>query len=316
MPASSVRFEDVQPDPVLTSFAVQYGAGGGFVTDSVAPVMAVDSFNYKYPRYAADQLDADDKIEVAAGGRPNTTSFRLPSFVTGSVIRRALDSAIPLDGANLANPNPLASEEVHVAKIVHRIKLRIEKAVKALLDAGSYSASPSTKWDASGNTIEKNIDDAKEAFEVRAGVPATHVIMPRAIANVVKRDSNIRALRKETNSDLLKDGELPFQVFGLNVIIPGALENTANPGASQSLARLWATDTCYFLHVNPAISSDGSSLTTIAQVRWSATDAPWMALKWDEPHRSQFVKWVSCGIYQNEELVAPDALYLLTDCLT
>ncbi len=316
MPASSVRFEDVNPDPVLTKFAVQYGAGGGFVMDSIAPVLNVQSRNYKYPRYAADQLDTDDKIEVAPGGRPNTTSFRLPSFVTGSVIRRAIDSAINRDGVELADPSPLSSEETHIAKIVHRIKIRIEKAGKALLDAGSYSASPSTKWDAGGNTIEKNIDDAKEAFEVRCGVPATHLIMPRAVANVVKRDSNIRALRKSTNDNLLTNGELPFQIFGINVIIPGALENTANPGASQSLARLWATDTCYFVHVNPSISRDGSTLTTLAQMRWSAFDAPWLALRWQEPHRSQFVDWVSCGIYQNEELVAPDALYLLTDCLT
>ena len=316
MPASSVRFEDVQPDPVLTAFAVQYANGGGFVTDTIAPVLNVQSKNYKYPRYAADALDADDKIEVAPGGRPNTTSFRVPTFVTGSVFRRALDSALTRDGVELAGASPLASEETHIAKITHRIKLRIEKAIKALLDAGSASASPSTKWDAGGNTIEKDIDNAKEAFEVACGVQATHIIMPRAIANVVKRDSNIRALRKATNDNLLTNGELPFEVFGLNVIIPGALENTANPGAAQSLARLWATDTCYLVHTNPAISRDGSTLTTVAQMRWSAYDAPWMALKWAEPHRSQFVDWVSCGIYQNEELVAPSALYLLTDCLT
>jgi len=312
--AQNVRPYEIRPDPILTDWAVQYGTGADFVSDAIAPVMNVPWSEYKYPRYLADMLDQDEKVEVAPGDKPNSTTFRKPSFVTSSTFRRALDSQLNRE-IKLVGMGPLASERVHVQKITHRLKLRVEKSIKTLLDAGSYSATPTVKWDGTNPTIEKDIDTAKEAFELRCGVPATHLVMPRAVANVVKRDSSVRGLRKFQNDGLLLDGEIPSTIFGLNVVIPGALENTANPGLSQSLARIWTTDTCYLVHVNPAIGQDGETLTTVAQMRWAAWGTPYAAFTWPDAHLSKRVDWVSVDVHQNEELVAPFALYLLTDVL-
>lgn len=314
--AQNIRPFELRPDPVLTPWAVQYGMGPGFVADQIAPFVSVPWSEYKHPVYEADSLDQEEKAEVAPGDKPNRTTFRKPTFVTGSTVRRAFDSDINRENKLVPGGSPLGSERVHVAKITHRLKLRIEKAVKALLDAGSYTTTPSTKWDASNPTIEKDIDTAKEAFEVRSGVPATHIIIPRAIANVIKRDPTLRALRKFQNDNLIEDGEINSTVFGLKVVIPGALENTAAPGVTQSLARLWASDRCYLVHVNPGISADGETLTTVAQMRWNEWGTPFAAYRWEDPHLSRRVTWVSVDVHQNEELIAPKAIQLLEDCLT
>lgn len=317
MAQNNVRPKDIIPDPILTTWAVQYGVGGGFIHDQVAPVMNVQWPEYKFPRYTADQISREIKLTVAPGGKPSLYTHGKPTFVTGSCKRRALDGQVIREVA-LANRGPFASERAMVEKLTHNIRLDVENSVKTILDAASASASPSVKWDAASGTIaiEKNIDDAKEAFELLCGVPATHMIMPRAVANVVKRNSDIKSLRKGTNESLLIDGEIPDTVFGLRVVIPGAIQNSANPGLAFSSARVWSTDTVYLLHVNPAISADGETLTALSQVRYSEWDVPYAAYRWEETHKSQRVTWVSVDVHQTEETVCADAIYLLTDVLT
>ena len=116
-------------------------------------------------------------------------------------------------------------------------------------------------------------------------------------------------------TSLLIDGEIPDTVFGLRVVIPGAIQNSANPGLAFSSARVWNTDTVYLLHVNPAISADGETLTALSQVRYSEWDVPYAAYRWEETHKSQRVTWVSVDVHQTEETVCADAIYLLTDVL-
>lgn len=314
-----IRPKDILPDPVLTGFSVQYGMGDvGMAVDALAPLYSSTEENFKFPTYKADALDQDVKVEVAAGDKPNKIKRRLPTFTSKAIPRRALDDELP-DQAAATGRGPLVRQANRVKTLTHKLKVYSEKKFKALLDAagtGVDITATSVAWNAASNVvIEKNLDDAQEAFLLACGEPATHAIFPRIVANVAKRDPAIRALRKRTDESLLIDGSLPPEVFGLNVYIPGALNNTAAPGIAQTINRIWNDDTVYLIRVDPNFGGDGETMTSVGRAVWSKFGTPYAAYTWPDPHQSKRTTWVSVEAFLLEWTVCSDAVYRLTNVL-
>ena len=315
-----IRPTDLNPNFELTRQNVVYGAGGGFVADIIAPIVQTMNPNFKFPTYKADKLNQEIKTKVGPGGKPNEWRSTPPTWTEGSVARHALDAKINRE-LQLAG-GPLANAAAVAGTTTHNIRLGIEQRIKALLDVNASVSgkhdTPSVKWDATSGTIviEKNIDAGREAFLKLCGFEATHIVIPPDVAKVMKRDSTIRDLRKYTEPNLLLNGDLPPSLWGLGVVVPGALVNTANPGATASVARLWSTDSVYLLYVNPAIAGTGEALTAVAQYRWSQWGAPFAVYQWPEAHQSQRVDWVSVDVYQTELTVCADAIYVIDNVLT
>lgn len=315
-----IRPTDLNPNYELTRQNVVYGTGGGFVADEIAPIVSTMNPNFQFPTYKADALNVEIKTQVSPGGKPSQFRSTPPTWTQGSVNRHALDGTINRE-IMLAG-GPLASGAAIAGHLTHNLRLGIEQRVKALLDVNAgvsgKHAAPGVKWDATSGTIviEKNLDVAREAFLKLCGFEANVAVIPPDISKVMKRDSTIRELRKYTDPSLLVNGDLPPTLFGLRTVIPGALVNSANPGATASVARIWSTDSVYLLHVNPAISGTGEALTSVAQYRWSQWGTPFAVYQWPEAHQSQRVDWVSVDVYQTELTVCSDAIYVLDDVLT
>lgn len=311
----SIRPQELSPDPIITNFAVMAGQGGPFVMDLIAPVVPIDQA-YKWPTYPRAELKAPPEDAVGILGKPNKYRFVAPTWVNGQTTRHALDDEMSTELTLAPGNSFLQQQGARTAMLVHSLKMNIEKRGKALLDGGTYSANAVVKWNAASGTIdpENDIDIAKTAIEGRGGL-ATHIIIPPAVARAMKRAPKIRELRKDTDSSLLINGDLPPKLFNLNVIIPGALADSAAAGLAANVGFLWDTDTVYVLMIDPSISGNQEAFTALAQMRWASWGTPFQGYSWPDPHQSKRSTWTSVDVHQNEHLVADGAVYRITDCL-
>jgi hypothetical protein len=298
---------------------VAYGTGGGFVADKIAPIVNVTAPNFQYPTYKADAMNVEIKTEVGPGGKPNQWRSTPPTWTKGSVSRRALDGTVNREVQLFGGPR--ASTMAVAGSLTHSLRLGMEQKVKALLDVNAtlagHHAAPAVKWDAaSAVVIEKNLDVAREAFLLLCGYEANTIVIPPLVAKSMKRDTTIRDLRKYTEPNLLVNGDLPPNIWGLETVIPGALGNGANPGATAAVSRIWGTDSVYLLYVDPNIAGTGETMTALAQYRYSGWGQPYAVYTWPEPHQSQRVDWVSVDIFDTVLTICADAIYVLDDVLT
>lgn len=310
-----LRPTDLQPDPYVTEWAVEAASGPGFVAGEIAPVVPVMKKDFKFATYGNDELNDETETLAKAGVRPNRVRQQPPTYTETGCLRYALDDFLSDDILAL---NP-AMEQRRAMKLGHKLALGTEKRVKALLDAsGAAISTPSVKWDATSGTIviEKNIDAARDAHVLTAHGEATHIVIPADVARSMKRDATIRDLRKYTEAGLLINGDLPPVLFGLKVIVPGALHNSGNPKAdfSQTVARVWATDTVYLLTVDPNYDLD--SFTALGQAVYSEFGAQYAGYRWRDSHLSVRGLWLSAETYQREFLVSGNAITRIPDVLT
>lgn len=313
----SIRPSNLYPDPVLTQWVVAYGAGPGFFQDRIAPVVYVARQEFKYAVYGADQLNQEVETRVLPGEAPSLVRRAKPTFIPGTCERNALDDKLTDELVNSA-PNPIVLEQNRTLKLAHELKLGVETRLKALLDtSGTAENAPTTKWDAASGTIkiEQAFDSARETFVKKCGFEANLAVIPPAVSKVMKRDATIRELRKYTDPQLLVNGDLPPVLWGLPIVIPGALANAGNPMANfaQTIDRVWSTDTVYLLYVEPM--ADTQSMNSIAQYRWSQYGPAYAAYRWMDPHQSKRLRWISVENYQTEKVVCNDAIVRIPDVL-
>lgn len=317
MPTEAVRPKDLLPDPAITSWAVKYGAGPASDNARIAPLVPVARPDFKYATYKADELNDEVETVVAPGDRPALVRRFAPSYTPATAIRHALDDFITDEVAKQA-PNPMFLEQRRTQKLVAQHQLAIAKRIKAQYDAaGTAASAPSTKWGASsGTTIEKNIDDVRELLLPACGYEANSIIIPAAVARTMKRSAEIREIRKYTDPSLLINGDLPTTLFGLNVIIPGALHNSGNPKAdeTQTISRVWGDDTVYVCYLDPN-AADVEAFQPVIQARWQEWGQPFAGYVWRDPHQSVRGRWISVEIFQTEVTVAGAAVYRIPDVL-
>ncbi|MEO6323828.1 MAG: hypothetical protein ABIT01_19545 [Thermoanaerobaculia bacterium] len=315
--SDSVRPKDLRPDPWMTGFAVQYGSGGGFVADQIAPVFNVAAREFQYPIFKSEGVASEFESRVPASGRPNEIRRMKPTYLPGLAHRYALDDSLSDETrlGSLPQFTNLTSDAGRIKRIVTNLRLDADKRVRDLVVAATHSATPAVKWDAaSGVVIEKNFDDARILFELQCGVPATHVILPKRVKNWVKRDASVRELRKYTDPTLLIDGDLPPVLWGLKPIVPGAMLNTGNPDVAMTIGLdfIWGAKEAYLLHVNMDAANSQDVLTAIGQMRWGAYGTPFAGYSWRDAHQSAKKTWYSADVYQSEKTLCDDAMYKFT----
>lgn len=317
----SLTISDVAPDPVLTEIAMEYGDGaGGFAQDQLLPTRSVARNDYKYMTWPMRDFLQGSQYDSRRA--PGDTAKKITSvkgtWAEGQVNERTLKDDMPDE--ILANAaNDAAYEAAIVRKITNSLRLEIEIEVEAEInDTTSHtSANPAAKWNhATDAAIEKDIDVAKEAFLKQCGFEPTHIVIPPAIRYVVKRDDDIRELRKYTEGGLVSNGDLPPQLFGLQVVTPGAIEDTANPGQSASIARVWNSDNVVLIYVDMAAASDPTAMTSIMRFTSDAnTGTDWTAYTWRDPDPSKKTTWYRVETFDDIVSVS-DCIYIIEDILT
>lgn len=305
----------VLPDPVLTRLAVEYGTGGPFVADIIAPVAMVEKDLFKYRVWGREHSKLDVRSKRAPGAPAGRVTFA-GTFATGTVAYHSLKTDIP-DEVRNNDPNGDSLGERAVKVLVNKLRLRAENAIATLVEAATNTRmAPGTKWDNSG-TIRKDILGARETFRRQAGVYPTHIVVPPIVMQVIKNDSQILDLLKYTNGGLLANGRLPT-LEGMVVVDPGAILDTANPGAAVSIADVWDKDEVYYLFVDSAAGNDLSSgQTALRQVRSMATGGtPYSVRNWRDPDPTTNTEWFACECNQIELVITQDFILRQLDVLT
>ena len=309
-------------DPGLTNLAVTKGTGGGFASEVISPQVQVVKPSGEYHTFLGNEALTDDvETEVALDGSPHYVTLS-SSTDTYSATLHKLASRIPLLEEDTEDV-VVRQRQRKTNMLVNKLRIGREKAVKAIVqDSTSADATPTTKWDASGAEIEKDIDNAKEAFVKQCGVEANGILIPPHVSYPVKRDPSVRELRKYTEPGLLLNGDLPPVLFGLNVVVPGAINQTANPGQTAALARIWSDDTVILFYNEQDPGTDSHLLSAQFRVMLArgnelindGNGAPIRIRRYVDDERESEI--VEAAIWQDEELVSAIFGYHLLSVLT
>jgi len=316
----AVTITDVAPDPVLTEIAQKYGEGGGYAQDRLLPSRQVARDQFKFMTWPLRDFLQGSQYDSRRAPGASSTKVRMAkgTWDTGTVHERSLMDELTDEVLGNA-PNPAIYEEAMVRKIMNHLRLEIEVEIESLLtDTGTFAnAVPGVKWDATKDvTIEANIDAGREAFIAACGFEPNTILFPPLVANVVKRSTEVRELRKYTDPTLAQNGGLGPMLWGLNIVVPGALEDEANPGASADIKRVWAQDKAILLYVNPAAATDPQAMTTITRYYSDASPGtPWAVRSWRDPDPSTKKTWYHVETFDEIKLTAA-AGYILDDVLT
>jgi hypothetical protein len=290
-------YQDVRPDPMLTPIAQEYGTGGGFAYQSVVPVRPVGARNYKFGTWDfSTPLSNDVDARRMIGDSANEAKSPLMTYTEGTTQENSLKDKLA-DEIRNGSPNPAAIERHKIANITNKLNLGIESELKTALDAAANATTltGTAQWNNASAAIEKSIDDGMESFVAQCGFEANVIVIPVACWHIFKRDSTVRDAIKYTNPDILNGrGGIPKSVFGLEIVVPGALINTANPGATASIARVWATDKAYLMYVDMSAANDPEAITAAFLARYPGdAGVDWATRTWRDPDPTTKTSWYS-----------------------
>lgn len=299
------KVSDVLPDPILTRLAVEFGTGGPYIADLIAPVARVQADSYKFATFGREDIKADTKATRAPGVGAARVAFT-KSYTAGAVQYRSLKSDIP-DEVRQNDPNGDGLDARRVKVLTNKLRLEIEVTLAAILAAATKThTAPSPKWDAANATIRKDILAAREAFRKNAGMYPNVLVLPPNVANAVFNDDAILNLLRYTDGKILEGGaKRPIE--GMQVVVPGAIIDSANPGAAASIADVWSAKEAYYLYVDQTAGDDLAAMTAIRQIRSLATGGQaFVASRWRDPDVSAKTDWVSVEVNQNEHVLAQE----------
>lgn len=294
----------------LTNLAIKY-RNLAFVADILLPVVKVQKESDKYYIFSREELKEVD-THRAIGAPSNEADWDV-STGTYSCEGYAL-SKLVADRMVTNADAPIRPKITSMEKLMKWIMLGYEKRVMQLITGGSLtSVNPNPKWDGTSPTIESDVDGAKAAIRLAAGVEPNTICFNDQVKDVVKRDSTVRNLIRYTiagsgGQELLVNGDLPPVLWGLKVTLAMAAQDTAKKGQTESYSRIWPDDVL-IAYVEPAPSLDALSLGYTFRTTNGIVVRSWR----EEARRGEMVE---PEVIQDEKLVATEAGYILDDVLT
>ena len=318
----SVAFTDVNPDPVASGIVQSFGRGGEFVHNAVAPLRTVPGKKFRYGKWNfADMQSAHHETMMPDEGPANVREHRGFTWATGMCVAHGLiEKWSDTDRKESELMGMGAEHELAIWQdINHELGLGAEAEVKAALDAAANSTTMTTtmQWDDSSADILGTFDAAKLKFRHQCGLNPTHVIIPEDCWNVLINDATILGLTKYTQAGIIQDANagLFAPIRGIQPIVPTVLKNSANPGATASVAELWSDDKVYFLFLNPGAATNPKAMTSLFFAQ--SMTLPGMnvaADTWRPENKTSF--WTNYAVTLNRKLITqPEMILRLDDVL-
>lgn len=326
-------------DAPLSNYLGAYVPVGG-IADIVCPVVPVKRRSDKY--YTWDKaafLRANDDQRRARGTRPRVVE---PTQSVNGYLAVEYELATLIEDGDLANTdNVLRLEQAKATYLAGLLAVGREKRVAAALrlaaNSGQLGTSGTTlsgtnQWDNASFTaanLQANINTGREAIRSATGYDANYIVIPKAVAKVVSQNTSIQTLIQYqggieyVNSGQLPGGDsrsgdnqtryLPSRLFGLNVLEPGMVENTAAEGAAFSAGDVWGKDV-RLLYVNPGppMMEVPSAAYTFRSTEYGT--AGWNVRRWrEEGTRGNYI---GTGIIDVELAVATDMAYVIAAAIS
>lgn len=265
MPYNDVRA--VHYDRPLETLSIDYHPRGliGESVFKVVPVQHESDLYYKFNR--GDRFRMIDTTR-ADGTPAREVDF---AFTTDGYVAEARAISVKLTDREMRNQDQELQLQLSKVRGAQDLLLldQERKIANLLADSTQFAAANQTnigalaanQWNNSSysGSIEQTLDVAKDAVRLQTGgAMANQLVLPKAVALVVKRDAKIRELIKYTHSDLLVDGDLPMKLWNMDVLIPQATQNTGIEGNTDNLSDLWGK------HAWVLYTAEAPGLTTLS----------------------------------------------------
>ena len=304
----------INPKVIKEAFS-SYRAKYNYIADEILTLVPIKNRGGLYKVYDRFSLKPEDDIVGDSGAKIVEDTIRDVTMGSYSVIERGFTAFIKdKDRENLDEAGLFDLVQEKVGGIKEKLLLNKEIRVASLINGSGNSTTPSTKWDGSNPTIEKDIENAIEAFENSAGIAPNMIIIPKAVWKVMKLDSTLRDVwkiipatadkEKIKLSSLLK---ILFENFD-KILIPNSKKDTAKKGKSASYSDIWTNDTVILLYAEEKGTTD--TFTWGANYRFADTKET----QWRENDPAG-VK-VKIFYEADEKVVCSNAIYKLTNVLT
>ena len=267
------------------AFRVARTDGKGTLRPDKARAIAVN-FGAKVNSYTASEYAAE--TDISDRERDNADAALQLEV---SKVRRAQDLV-------------LLDQEIRVATLLTTTTNYAGANTTTLSGASQWNnASFASQSSATQSVIESNIDTGREAVRLATGgLEPNTIIVPRAVARVMKRDLGVRDQIKYTDPNVLVGGHLPPQLWGLNVIMPGAVYTSTVEGETPTMTDVWGKNVV-IAYINPNPGLDALTLGAIFRKR------PWQVKQFrDEAIDTTYYR---PSMVQAEVAVAFDCGYLI-----
>lgn len=294
----------------------------GFIADEVCPVLDVvheSDLYYTFTQGDFYGTDVDDLIADKVEPREIEFSHSTAQY---QVQRRELAWTISDRERNNAD-NQLNLERNKQNGVLGRLLLKREIRVAALLrkttNGGQLSlgADAGTKWDDTTNTTYKTVSGdvvaGITAMRQAIGVSPNVIVIPAAVAEGLTKTAFFSALQQYTRGDVNNQPLyeqyplLPTRLWGMRVLVPGTIKNTAVEGQTESYSDVWSEQVRMLYVTNgPALE-----IPSVAYTFRSET----LTTRQDRDNRKR-LDWFATGQTIDERVVAPNAGYEINNCLT
>ncbi len=320
----------------LSNLAVLYRPSmDGFIADEVCPILPVVNESDTYYTWTQGDFFATDVSDLV----PDRTEPRAIEFAATTAAYQAKRRELAWDISDRERrnaDNQLRLEEVKQNGVLARLALLREMRVEALLrittttttvagesiSGGLNTAMTAAKtafWDGASTTYQNIFTDVvKGITKMRQsiGQKPTHIIIPAAVAEGLHKSTFFSAAggpliivgTQPAESPAFRDYPLlPPVLWGLRVLVPGEIKNTAVEGQTASYSDVWG-EVVRILYVTPNPDVENPSVAYTFQA-----EAPSTRQSRDDKKR---LDWYATGRTIDERAVAAFAGYTVTDCLT
>jgi hypothetical protein len=297
----------------------------GMVAEAVFPVVPVrheSDVYYKWDKGQAFRVErTDGKSTLRADGTrakgvnfgASTALYVAEEYALETKItdreRDNADSALQLEISKLRRVQDLVllDQEIRVASLLTTAANYAAANTATLSGTSQWNNASFASQAGTQSVIEQNIDTGREAVRfATGGLEANTIIIPRVVARVMKRDIGVRDQIKYTDPSILVGGHLPPQLWGLNVVMPGAVYVSSIEGEAVVPVDVWGKNVI-IAYINPNPGLDSLTLGTIFRAR------PWQVKQWrEEDIDSMFYR---PSLVQTESLIANDCGYLILSAI-
>jgi len=232
----------------LTNLAIGY-QNDGFISQrllaEVAVRKATDSY-FIFDSTRQNIMEVDDKRRP--GAKANEVDFDMTNS-TYTTLGHALQSIVPDEEEENAD-SPITPQIDKTEALVERLMTGQDINCKSQLDAsltGAQTSDPTHEWDdyTNGDPLA-DIRLAINTIEDVTGFRPNVVAMDRKVFRAVKDHPDVleRVIYGGSNPDPAKVSEEAIAtVFDVEeIVVAGALKNTAIQGQTASLSRVWGSD--------------------------------------------------------------------------
>lgn len=319
----SFTVRGVHVNQALTNLSIGYHPANMVAEQvfGVLPVVHESDYYYKWDKGQALRVERTDGKGSLRADRTRAKHVNFGASLDQYTAEEyALETSI--SDRERANQDSVLNLEVSkIRRVQDLVLLDQELRVASLLTTtGNYSASNYTtlsgtsQWNNASfssqagtqSVIESNIDTGREAIRTATGgKEANTIIIPRIVARVMKRDIGVRDQIKYTDPNILIGGELPPTLWGLKVIMPGAVYNSTVEGETYSATDVWGKNVILAYCAAPGI--DDLTLGTIFRSR------PWEVKQWREEEVD--TTFYRAGFVQTEKLISADCGYLIQNAI-